>query len=322
MGKRQDIAGKAEKLIVILFVLSGVMMCITGCQEKTQTQGVSYDNTSIGGNLGTAAGCDGMLEKMINDSCVKVIGASVTAGDVRYTLDSYYYNPSENIAAYGVRVTNSDGGQLSNDKKEKLKTDFSSDNLYFSFGVYNEKCTYEEISDDNDLHISGVNILADRGEEKLSKLHYLAVMAGKEEYDINLPDYSVESKCVNYRVFTAEELKKCMTGEKTLTMVYDTSQREKELKEELKEKKKELGDNFNEEDYGYVMYTDVKLKMKDGRQIDIYNENGVGKNVVFELSGVDESMNLETFQVLLDDNIDMSQVYSVVVDGVGHTAIE
>ncbi len=46
------------------------------------------------------------------------------------------------------------------------------------------------------------------------KLDSMTINDGDHEYTLSLPDYSVKSKSVNYKVFTSEELEKCVTGEK------------------------------------------------------------------------------------------------------------
>mgnify|MGYP006960465976 CR=1 FL=1 len=307
----------ARKIAVLICVCAAVLACVGGCQKKTQSQEPESDVVVTRGELGTNAGCTGELEEMINASCVKVSGATVTAGDLMYALDSYYYNPSENLVAYGVKVTDIDGSQLTDDKKEEIKTALSSDDIVLSFDVYSEKNIYETISDDTDLYIYGVNILGDGKDDNLASLHSLEIMDEDREYAISLPEDGVnaESKCVNYRVFTAGDLKKCKTGEKTLTMVYDTTQKEKELEETIEAEQKRLGDSFNEEDYGYVLYTEVKLKMQDGSFVDIINDGTVGSCVIKEFEAVDTGRNLQTLQVVLNDNVDMSKISSVVVDG-------
>ena len=307
----------ARKIAVLICTCVTALVCAGGCQKKTQTQEPENDVVETRGELGTDAGCTGELEEMINASCVKVLGATVAAGDLMYALDSYYYNPSENLVAYGVKVTDIDGWQLTDDKKEEMKKALSSDEIVLSFDVYSEKNIYEKISDDTDLYIYGVNILGDGKDDNLTSLHSLEIIDGDREYALSLPEDGVnaESKCVSYRVFTAGDLKKCKTGEKTLTMVYDTTQKQKELEETLETEQKELGDSFNEEDYGYVLYTKVELKMQDGSLVDIINDGTVGSHVLKEFFAMDTGRNLQTLQVMLDDSVDMSKISSVVVDG-------
>ena len=142
MIKRQRIVKETKRKIEILFIMACAFSCITACQNNSSNQEtvqtVSYDSASVGGNLGTAASCEGVLEKMINDSCVKVTGASASAEDVIYTLDSYYYNPDENIVAYGIKVTDLEGNRLSAEKKAEIEKNMSKDTMTISFGSYNE----------------------------------------------------------------------------------------------------------------------------------------------------------------------------------------
>ena len=147
----------------------------------------------------------------------------------------------------------------------------------------------------------------------------MTINDGDHEYTLSLPDYSVKSKSVNYKVFTTEELEKCVTGEKTLTLVFDTKYEQSELDDELEQEKKALGDAFNEEDYGYIMYSSIQLKMNDGSLVGILNDKEVGTHVKKQLSGISVSLGLESYQVVLDDSVDLYQVNSVLVDGVEHT---
>ena len=94
---------------------------------------------------------------------------------------------------------------------------------------------------------------------------------------------------------------------------------QKNKNDELEQKKKELGDTFNEEDYGYIMYSSIQLKMNDGSLVDILNDKEVGTHVKKQLSGISVSLGLESYQVVLDDSVDLYQVNSVLVDGVEHT---
>lgn len=322
MIKRQRIVKETKRKIEILFIVACAFSCITACQNNSSNQEtvqtVSYDRASAGGNLGTAASCEGVLEKMINDSCVKVTGASASAEDVIYTLDSYYYNPDENIVAYGIKVTDLEGNRLSTEKKAEIEKNMSNDTMTISFGSYNEITMYESISDDSDFYISGVDLMADEGRAAHGKLNFMTISNGDHEYTLSLPDYSVKSKSVNYKVFTSEELEKCVTGEKTLTLVFDTKYEQSELDDELEQKKKELGDAFNEEDYGYIMYSSIQLKMNDGSLVDILNDKEVGTHVKNQLSGISVDLGLESYQVVLDDSVDLYQVNSVLVDGVEH----
>ncbi len=178
---------------------------------------------------------------------------------------------------------------------------------------------YESISDDSDFYISGANLLADKGKAAQDKLDSMTINDGDHEYTLSLPDYSVKSKSVNYKVFTSEELEKCVTGEKTLTLVFDTKYEQSELDDELEQEKKALGDAFNEEDYGYIMYSSIQLKMNDGSLVGILNDKEVGTHVKKQLSGISVSLGLESYQVVLDDSVDLYQVNSVLVDGVEHT---
>ena len=323
MIKRQRIVKETKRKIEILFIMACAFSCITACQNNSSNQEtvqtVSYDSASVGGNLGTAASCEGVLEKMINDSCVKVTGASASAEDVIYTLDSYYYNPDENIVAYGIKVTDLEGNRLSAEKKAEIEKNMSKDTMTISFGSYNEISMYESISDDSDFYISGANLLADKGKAAQDKLDSMTINDGDHEYPLSLPDYSVKSKSVNYKVFTSEELEKCVTGEKTLTLVFDTKYEQSELDDELEQEKKALGDAFNEEDYGYIMYSSIQLKMNDGSLVGILNDKEVGTHVKKQLSGISVSLGLESYQVVLDDSVDLYQVNSVLVDGVEHT---
>ena len=55
--------------------------------------------------------------------------------------------------------------------------------------------------------------------------------------------------------------------------------------------------------------------MQDGSFVDIINDGTVGSCVIKEFEAVDTGRNLQTLQVVLNDNVDMSKISSVVVDG-------
>lgn len=66
------------------------------------------------------------------------------------------------------------------------------------------------------------------------------------------------------------------------------------------------------------MYSSIQLKMNDGSLVDILNDKEVGTHVKKQLSGISVGLGLESYQVVLDDSVDLYQVNSVLVDGVEH----
>ena len=90
MIKRQRIVKETKRKIEILFIMACAFSCITACQNNSSNQEtvqtVSYDSASVGGNLGTAASCEGVLEKKegvyIGDSDVDLATARNSGTDV------------------------------------------------------------------------------------------------------------------------------------------------------------------------------------------------------------------------------------------------
>lgn len=66
------------------------------------------------------------------------------------------------------------------------------------------------------------------------------------------------------------------------------------------------------------MYSSIQLKMNDGSLVDILNDKEVETHVKKQLSGISVGLGLESYQVVLDDSVDLYQVNSVLVDGVEH----
>lgn len=53
------------------------------------------------------------------------------------------------------------------------------------------------------------------------------------------------------------------------------------------------------------MYSSIQLKMNDGSLVDILNDKEVETHVKKQLSGISVGLGLESYQVVLDDSVDL-----------------
>lgn len=312
-----DILRVIEKSVITLVLCIGIT-CATGCEKSDGkiTSDVSYDSSSIGGDLGTVAGCHGSLETLINSYCISVNGSSTIAENMNFNLANYYYSSSDNIVAYKIVVTGNGGNTITKAQADKLLNMYDNDQISVSFGIYNEKTICERVVDDELFCISGVTLLGDCEFHTNSTQRNLTILIDGETRYLSLPNYSVDNGMTECDVSLVKDLNKCVIGEKTVTIVYDTTEKQSLLNKELKTKESELGDFYNEEDYGYEMYNEINLKMKDGSLILLDGDDGLGKHVQESLYGVSIQNNMQTLQVLLDDEVDLSEVHSVIIDDI------
>ncbi|MGN0393981.1 MAG: hypothetical protein ACI4EF_01335 [Coprococcus sp.] len=304
-------------IIFICLMASGVLL--SSCSKKDEGEKDVPAYTIVeNGSMGTDIGLDGMWEEVINKEYVEIQNEYRLIDDIKYSLEDYYYCSDNCIVGYSIKITKSDSTNISDEQYKELRYMF--DEGYMEVGVENVSFTYvnNEMTKKGDaVYLSGLILLSEclQTEQSDAGLKKLYLDVDGKNVDFQLPDFNEPYERVEFNTDGSDKLKSCKINDVSISIVWNLNNVIGEFDKELEQKENELGESFNEEDYGYDVYKDITLLYNDGTKKDIVKDGNI---VIDSTDAFGEDRTAEkrsNLQILFADEIDADNISQIMIDG-------
>lgn len=255
------------------------------------------------------------LEQMVNKKYVNVKNQQKKISTYNISLQKFFYDSSSGIAAVELKIKNLNGENISAEEyKDLRKKAKNGDITYFFKGVISGSNFLDEVekTENGEVYIYHATLLSGISEEKDRKkdVQGLSIRMGSEHITFATPEF--DAKCEEKVIELAEESKieSLCYGDGYIDVMWNTKQIMKDFKKSVSKKKKELRQNFNEENYGYDVYQLAQILTKQGEKIDIDVVDKKNIQACFFMDQADKKK--ANLRVVLDDEIEIAEI---IIDG-------
>ena len=317
----------------IIFFVAGLLCVIglvfgIGYSEKFESY-EKVENGTLGDSLWSEDKSKHMQE-LVNKNSVKLKNSTIDTGKYLVTLEEYFYEKSVPFVIYQCKITQQDGTTLTEAQYREFKQEHDKDNIHFHTGLGATSVMDKVYQDEEGNTIWQKAFLIDPdgiddkiyqfGEERIYKIknkNYLQELNlyGEEGKmgEFLLPQYGFEAKSVSFDTSKNTKVKSIQVSEFGICIVWDLT----DILEEFKEMLKSLPQGTDTEKYGYEVYENITLTMKDGQKLTI--DEMKTEMTIGDKFGIYEENKLASFNALWNEDVNLEKIRCITIDGVSYS---
>lgn len=303
-----------------------LLLCFTGCNHEREgynnCEYETIDRSNIANYLWSSEETKHMSE-LVNGHCVKVNNQSVEKDGYYIALDEFFYEKNVPFVIYKFVITKENCEDFTSGEREQLTLLHNNNEIRFtdvdlgSTEILNE--LYVNINKAEWIVAKILDPISDKDKKNvirdkvsLTKIH---VIYKKDDIGVmNLPNYAFDANHITFDIEKSGSIKKIAATEFGVKIVWDISLVLKDFKEMLKK----LPKGENPESYGYSIYEDITIDMKDGEKIDICNND---KNSILKSNeALFEENEIAAYSTLWNCKIPINEIKSITIDGIEYFA--
>lgn len=318
-----------KRFIIVLTAGLILAFCLTGCNEmKRKTNDCQYEKkeaSSIGQSLWSGGKSSNMMG-IVNKNSVEVKNQSVDVAGYCILLDEYFYEKNVPFIIYKFVILDEAGNNLTGSQYKELQRLYDNFELeLYTVGLGGSRLV-DEIKCDSDgkaIWMAALLLNGISDKDKVSKITDKVTLGEVELYfksnkiaTIDLPDYSYDADCIAFDTSSSDSILSIKASEFGVSIIWDLTDKLADFKKMLKN----LPVGEDEESYGYTIYNEISITMKDGI---VYELNGSdGKNILSCDECKREEDKLASYSVLWKEDISIQEISCITIDGVQYYVIK
>lgn len=307
--------------------ITAIILCfvviVSGCSSNNKSVQCKY-SSATSGNLGDEAefNNDDILS-IINQNYVVLKNQSIDVADFNIALTDFFYHCNTGFVVYKLVISNTNNSILTEKQQALFKKLLDNGEIEFLVTELGNKICSQKLMTDSNGNTTLITSLLLSGIDSKDKINHISkknikqivvTYENKQVSTFSLPGYTLETKEVWMNTSEEEKIISVQVSNLGIVIIWNTKSIIKEFKEELKEIKKQKGKDFNEEEYGYTVFKDLSLTLKDGTVYQISSEENP-TNIFCDHREEYEKNQLYSYNCIFNAPIDIQNIDYVTIDG-------
>lgn len=301
---------RKKSICLFLYIIS--VMTMFACTR------VSEDEYTIqkAGNLGDELGYVGESKNHLNQEYVHMDNNVKKLDGYSFMLEDYFFDPVTGIVAYTIRISKENGESLDASYQSILDV-YADNDISVSFETtsnMNESKLKKE-GDEIYLYESQQLSLLEVGKKTYTDtdegLNRMFLRWQEKEICFYLPSYCLQQEVITFDVSHSDKVMLCILSEQGLNIVWKLDSVLEQFEEKMSAEEIKQGENFDRENYDYVVYEKIEILYANGEKKDVTKELQIESCI----DDNREEEKLGNTRFYFKEKIDLENVGAILIDG-------